>query len=407
MNILDAAEKHGLVMKRVGQTAKRGVEYAGPCPACGGDDRFRITPEHGDKGGTYCCRQCGIKGESIQFLREYMGMSFQDAAREVGMQIDGKRGRSPAPILRPQRRPELAAGGEYAYPPEAWSVKAAAFMQHLKSSQANINRAVEYLLTRGITRDTSEQFGMVWNPQQYFRPMSAWGLPEVEKEDGSSAKLYISAGLVIPHSVDGRIVRVLVRRGKPADPPYLPINGSTVEPLLLRSNPRCLLVVETYLDGMLCHQLAGDLVSVMAIGAASIRPSVNQIASVRDFPLILVALDNDANGAGDKAAAWWLEQFPQAKRFKPAAGKDPGEHPTILRQWIAERVPWGVSADFLKKKQEGEGALKTESGGQMAEQQIPWKCRGCWAQLPDDETMCCKTGDVLPIADVHAACEYQ
>ena len=407
MNILDAAEKFGLTMKKVGTTKLRGVEYAGACPVCSGTDRFRIAPDNGDTGGTYFCRQCGIKGDCIKFLREYLAYSFKDAAAAVGLALHGGKSWTPAPTLQQHKPAAPYAGGDYAYPPEAWSVKAEAFVQHLRKSQENINRAVEYLLTRGMNRDTAEQFGMVYNPQQYFRPMSSWGLPEVEKEDGSSAKLYISAGLVIPHSVEGRIVRVLVRRGKPQDPPYLPINGSTVEPMMLRSNPRCLLVVETYLDGMLCHQLAGDLVSVMAIGAASIRPGVNHIDTVREFPLILVALDNDANGAGDKASAWWLEQFPQAKRFKPAAGKDPGEHPTLVRQWISSRVPWGCSADFLKKKEEGEGVNKSMVGAGSSRPTIPWKCRGCWAQLPDDETMCCKTGDVLPIADLHTACEYQ
>jgi hypothetical protein len=39
MNILDLAEKH-VDLKRVAST--KGGEYAGPCPGCGGDDRFRV-----------------------------------------------------------------------------------------------------------------------------------------------------------------------------------------------------------------------------------------------------------------------------------------------------------------------------------------------------------------------------
>ena len=36
----------------------RGGEYAGPCPFCGGEDRFRVQPEQGQ----WFCRQCSSDG---------------------------------------------------------------------------------------------------------------------------------------------------------------------------------------------------------------------------------------------------------------------------------------------------------------------------------------------------------
>lgn len=411
MNIVDAAQQKGLQMKLVGKTTKRGPEYAGPCPVCGGDDRFRICPEHGTKGGSYFCRQCGIKGDCISFLREYSGLSFADAALEVGMQVAGKKGRSPAPIIRPPRRAEPAAGGDYTYPPEAWSDKAEALVQHLRGSADNIDRAVRYLAGRGISADTSAQHGIVWNPLQYFRHLSTWGLPEEQKIDGSSVRLYIPSGLVIPVRAGGRIIRLRVRR-ESGDPRYLAIKGSSVEPLVVRSHERCLVVVEAELDGLLIQQLAGDLVSVMATGSTTVRPSACQIEAVRQFPLILLAFDND--GPGDHACQWWLQELRQAQRFEPAGGKDPGEAPHLVRQWIADKVSWGVgagssrpggnSADFLKKKQEGEGVHR-EIVRAGSSRPIPQKCRGCWAQMPEGD-MCCRDVAVMPITEAIKNCEY-
>ena len=36
------------------QAGTRGGEYAGPCPFCGGRDRFRVQPEK----GLWWCRNC-------------------------------------------------------------------------------------------------------------------------------------------------------------------------------------------------------------------------------------------------------------------------------------------------------------------------------------------------------------
>lgn len=58
----------------------RGKELFGPCPRCGGTDRFRVWPQS----NRYWCRQCGIRGDTIQFLRDVRGLSFQAAAVQVG-----------------------------------------------------------------------------------------------------------------------------------------------------------------------------------------------------------------------------------------------------------------------------------------------------------------------------------
>lgn len=53
-------------LRRVAST--NGGEYAGPCPWCGGRDRFRVWPEL--DGGCWWCRQCGRSGDTIAYLVE-------------------------------------------------------------------------------------------------------------------------------------------------------------------------------------------------------------------------------------------------------------------------------------------------------------------------------------------------
>jgi putative DNA primase/helicase len=52
----------------------------GPCPMCGGKDRFRFTDK--DRDGWYYCNQCG-PGSAIVLLRRLHGWGHAEACREV------------------------------------------------------------------------------------------------------------------------------------------------------------------------------------------------------------------------------------------------------------------------------------------------------------------------------------
>ncbi|MES2344647.1 MAG: primase-helicase zinc-binding domain-containing protein [Chlamydiota bacterium] len=67
MSLLHFAQELGISPKRIASTC--GGEYHSPCPKCGGKDRFIIWKET----GRYWCRQCDLKGDSIQFCRDFFG----------------------------------------------------------------------------------------------------------------------------------------------------------------------------------------------------------------------------------------------------------------------------------------------------------------------------------------------
>ena len=75
IDLLSLASAH-TALKRVASSG--GGEWAGPCPFCGGEDRFRVQPQ-ASGGGRWLCRQCGEGKwqDAIEFGRRlWPGLSF-------------------------------------------------------------------------------------------------------------------------------------------------------------------------------------------------------------------------------------------------------------------------------------------------------------------------------------------
>jgi putative DNA primase/helicase len=84
----------------------------GPCPACGGKDRFRFDNKRGR--GDYICGQCGA-GDGFNLLERVFGWPFNEARRRV-MEAAGlvrKRGNSIPGVRAHVDRDEVIAGPSY------------------------------------------------------------------------------------------------------------------------------------------------------------------------------------------------------------------------------------------------------------------------------------------------------
>jgi putative DNA primase/helicase len=86
----------------------------GPCPACGGKDRFRFDNRRGR--GDFICNRCG-SGDGFKLLQITHGWTFSMARKEIlaavgfkeGEEFDGSRFPRPtAPIREPSRSPPVA-----------------------------------------------------------------------------------------------------------------------------------------------------------------------------------------------------------------------------------------------------------------------------------------------------------
>jgi len=57
----------------------------GPCPMCGGKDRFRFDDKNGN--GTFICSQCG-SGSGVKLVQLFLHSDFKGAAQEIEKHLD-------------------------------------------------------------------------------------------------------------------------------------------------------------------------------------------------------------------------------------------------------------------------------------------------------------------------------
>jgi DNA primase len=331
MTIIELIQFDGFFTKNVGSTG--GGEYAGPCPWCGGKDRFRCWPNQG-QGGKYWCRGCGRSGDAIQYLKDYRRMTYREACDYLDRE--------------PAQRPPVGAGRPPGKP--AWVPRACSAPGDLWRDKARrlVDEAVGYLWstpgkaalgflmgTKGLAGDTIKAFSLGWLPADRWDAASTWGLPEVLKDNGKPRQLWISKGLTIPLVAGDQVMRVRIRR--PAgDPRYYIVRGSSMRAMVLGDGQEVAALVESELDGLLLYQEAGDLVNVVALGNAQARPDQEAADLLKRSRLILTALDADQAGATE-AWRWWKDHYPRAHRWPPIEGKDPGEMFAAgvnLRAWV-------------------------------------------------------------------------
>lgn len=197
MNLLNLLHIEGFTLQRVATT--NGGEWSGACPFCGGRDRFRVWPE--EDGGRFWCRGCGKSGDAIQWLRDFRGLSFQEACAELG--------RLPLPISKPPREHREVKKPESS---STWQYKAGVFLDRAKITLVNGGYFGRYVRDRGLRLETVEKAGLGWNSSDKLKPREEWGLEPLKSEEGNEKKLWLPGGLVIPLVKDGAVLRLRIRR---------------------------------------------------------------------------------------------------------------------------------------------------------------------------------------------------
>lgn len=86
------------ILPRCGIEARFLVNKHGPCPLCGGKDRFRFDDRDGS--GSYYCNQCG-PGSGIVMARKYNGWDFKTACEEIDRILGERRVAPLAPVVMP------------------------------------------------------------------------------------------------------------------------------------------------------------------------------------------------------------------------------------------------------------------------------------------------------------------
>jgi putative DNA primase/helicase len=84
---------HG-ILPQLGISPKLLRNRHGPCPMCGGKDRFRFDNREGK--GTWICNRCG-SGDGMELVKRYKWVDFKDAARMVEA-VAGTVANRPSPL---------------------------------------------------------------------------------------------------------------------------------------------------------------------------------------------------------------------------------------------------------------------------------------------------------------------
>ena len=311
-------------MKRVAST--RGGEYHGPCPFCGGTDRFRAHPDR-DRAR---CRKCQWSGDSVELLRTLYGLSFQEACARVPWAVVSAGAvalaRSGGPVDPLDVQPCSA-------PPAKWQARA---RKHAETGVDVLwgeygGKALDYLRGRGFTDRTIEYAGFGYYPRDTFDAPEAWGL--------TGKKIWIPAGIRIPWVLDNAAVwNLRVRRLDVPDgeskymSPRGCSNGLLHADFIRPGVP--VVLVEGEFDAWTIGQEADGLILPVATGSTTGSRRLRWVTRLALASVVLVAYDTDE--AGETAAEHWLATLPNARRWRPYWGDASQMHQdgADIRTWL-------------------------------------------------------------------------
>lgn len=167
-------------------------EYAGPCPRCGGTDRFHVKDER------FYCRQCLPRGgDVIDFVQWLHGVGFREACARLGAELATDPHVAGAePTVRATTSP-ASQQQEAKQEQPVWQTER--FQRSAQRTLAATRRRLwseegtpgwSYLQARGLTEETARAFGLGYGVT--FHPRRRKNLPAIflpwYSEDGKRVR---------------------------------------------------------------------------------------------------------------------------------------------------------------------------------------------------------------------------
>lgn len=353
-----------------------GGEYAGPCPKCGGDDRFHVAR------GFAFCRQCwplDVKTpahDAIGYLQWRDGLTFGEACQALGGGETGHSGTfrdreaTHSSAFRRGESQHIAAdrsrSGPGALPPEkgpggkgvkretsskpsdpgAWQDRARALISQAQATLWDHHGGLDYLHGRALSDDAIRGAGLGLILREAFDDPGAWGFPA----DGK--KIAVPRGILIPCEIGGAIRYVKIRRPQGdvdkdgGNRKYQCIRGSDTGGVLygldaLQGKIGAILT-EGEFDAILLQQALGDVQGLGVAGltsASDTAPAPDALACLVGLYRLYVA--SDADKAGERASQAWGALSARSRALIPTA---PAKDITEMAQQGLDVAGWALRA---------------------------------------------------------------
>jgi DNA primase len=304
--------------------ASRG-RYQGPCPKCGGTDRFYVTLIHRSGDQRWGCNNCNPGyHDAIDYLRYFKDMSFPEAKAYVAGNQDAI---SHAKARVDRAIQDVATIGKS--PGQDWqdrthtSILSAAAALYSEQGQT----ALQYLHGRGLTDETIKKAKLGYAIRFH---------PKLQRD---------VACIVFPWYENGLLWRVQFRtiEAVKQDERYFLLGGSSNSSLYLADSlnlQRSLTVlVEGEIDALTLAQECSDICNVVATGSTTGSRTIKSVLRLAHCGVVLVSFDNEEKGNAN--AQYWLARLDNAIRYRPLIHDVNAMHTAGLsvRSWIVAAAP--------------------------------------------------------------------
>lgn len=282
------------------------LEVHANCPWCPtSKDSLVLRRETGQFSHAIRSYGCGRVGDGLDFLQEYVGMTYQEAVEEMDVQDVQFNDQKPA---------ERHVNSSDVAPPKQWIESATVLLTiaeaYLWSGKRDAVEALHYLYKRGFTDATIKKARLGYVPLQengkwLENTFEQWGL-DPAKHPGKTA-VRIPDGILMPYFVGGQVWKLEMKRPGAIKMPEGQILGS-VDCLYGVDSVQygeIAMMTESVFDALSVQQEAGDLVNVVAVGGTPKCKALKWIGELKYASFVLQSFDEDK--AGDIAANTWYD----------------------------------------------------------------------------------------------------
>jgi hypothetical protein len=280
VRIEDEVARRGIALKG------KSIDRCGPCPVCGGTDRFSIHL----KKQVFHCRGCAVGGDVIKLVRHIDGCSLAFAVETlIGDEV------------RPQAAPPATKEQNLAEYERQQHRKAAWLWSQRKPITGSIAEC--YLRSRGITCELPATLGFLPSrrPEHHPAMIAAFGLVD-EPEPGiiGEARKVTSVHLTLLAPDDSAKAEV--------EKPKLVVGSPGTLPIVLAppSDLLALAVTEGIEDALTVHQSTG--LGAWAAGSAGRMPKLAEVIPSYSECVTIYAHSDEAGQHGAQQVAQALHE---------------------------------------------------------------------------------------------------